>query len=152
MELLPDVIGAPRTLAVAELEGPEPGPSVDYRVRLSQERSRTGTLIGKEHRAVMEHYPRWSSSVWDLLARAICTALTGKEQLPRRPTSVGDVVPTRKLPGEDFDYVCLADIPQPARAWFDIARGMRPAPFISWDQPSAYADDWTTFLTGRWPA
>jgi hypothetical protein len=36
--------------------------------------------------AYVRDYPRWSTTVWDLVARAIAAALNGgKEELPARP-------------------------------------------------------------------
>ena len=36
--------------------------------------------------ATIADYPRFSATVWDLVARGVATALAGKEELPPRPT------------------------------------------------------------------
>lgn len=58
--------------------------------------------------------PRHASSVFDLAAGSLAVALTGTEQLPRRPEHV--CVPIH-CPG-GTDYVQLSAVPEPAATRF----------------------------------
>jgi len=51
-----------------------------YEVRVFDE---AGERIATGH---LEDYPRFSATVWDLVARGVATALAGKEELPPRPS------------------------------------------------------------------
>jgi len=73
--------GPSRILGYAEIEnvtGDEK--HADYAVTLfeGKDEQEVGT-------ATLTSYPRFSGSVWDLVARGIATALAGKEELPPRP-------------------------------------------------------------------
>jgi hypothetical protein len=43
--------------------------------------------IGSHDICHVENYPRWSASLWDLVARIVCQALYVKEELPTMPSS-----------------------------------------------------------------
>jgi hypothetical protein len=83
--------GPSRVLGYAEIEnvtGDEK--HADYGVAIAKYGDYAVPLFeGKdEHEvgaATLTSYPRFSGSVWDLVARGIATALAGKEQLPERP-------------------------------------------------------------------
>lgn len=68
-----------RTVAVADIARTRSGPHADYRIDLDEENLPSLS-------AELRDYPRWSASVWDLVARAISVALTGREESPTRPT------------------------------------------------------------------
>lgn len=51
----------------------------DYKVAMVQ------AGVGERPIAFIRDYPRWSASVWDLVARAICVCLHDVEQLPSLP-------------------------------------------------------------------
>jgi hypothetical protein len=93
-------------------------------------------------------YPRWAASVWDLVARAICKTLAGRERLPRRPEPLQ--VPVLMDPRSGVSYVRVSDIPEPVRS-----------AFLQWIPGSSgsaiegeaiggcfYAWDWSRFIGG----
>jgi hypothetical protein len=130
-----------RVLATAKIGRIGSGPLADYRVELSEEPH--GKICG-----TLEDYPRYATTVWDLIARAVVVALTGKEELPPRPQQVD--VPVR-MSGKT-PYVRLREIPEPARGLFEkrIAYSTRP---VIEDDPTpmgcAYSWDWLDFLAGE---
>lgn len=94
--------------------------------------------------ATLQRYPRWSATVWDLVARAIAKSLTGQERLPRRPRLLN--VPIH------FDgtlpYVLLAEIPDPVRSIFERRLLGSTVPVIQGEKDCVYAWDWQDFLKG----
>lgn len=130
-----------RTLAIAEIGNVSGGAEPNYEIRLEEDGRPAGS-------GVLRGYPRWSSSIWDLVARSIAQALTGAEALPPRPTLVQ--VPIRT--SGNVSYVCLSDIPEPARTEFKQRMDGSTAPLVE-EAPEpwncAYAWDWTDFLRGR---
>lgn len=90
-------------------------------------------------------YPRWSASVWDLVLRCIAKAMFGKEQMPKRPTPVAELVPTHTEEGRAFPYVLMAEIPEPAQSEFSrrVSHSTVPMP------GAAYLHDWQDFLRGQ---
>ncbi|MGF6924364.1 hypothetical protein [Paraburkholderia sp. 40] len=50
-----------------------------YEVRVFDQ---AGERIATGH---LENYPRFATTVWDLVARGVATALAGREELPARP-------------------------------------------------------------------
>jgi len=79
VEILPDGRErGSRVLATAKIGRIKSGPLADYRVELSEEPH--GEISG-----TLDAYPRYATSIWDLVARAVAVALTGKEELPPRP-------------------------------------------------------------------
>jgi len=126
-----------RTLATADIWRTRSGAQADYEFDLGED-----LLPDQVWKGSLQNYPRWSATVWDLVARSIAVALTGKEELSPRPT-------TPQVPVHDADgpwpYVRFADIPEPTRTFFlNNLRGSS-APGLD----SAYAWDWQDFLTGQ---
>lgn len=99
-----------RVIATADIARLDGGALADYRVDLED------AELGKVgERAVVSGYPRWASSVWDLVVRCLATALNqGREALPPRPASPEVTVHTNDA---GFRYVHLNDIPEPARTF-----------------------------------
>lgn len=146
VELLPGGFdSAKRVIATADIARMRDGATADYEVRLRED-----LLAGVGERATVANYPRWSASVWDLVARCIATSLNdGREELPSRPVTPEVSVHTS---GQGTRYVRLREIPEPARTFFahNMSRSSRPEVL---DDPfpmdCAYAHDWEDFLLGR---
>ncbi|MEN8517950.1 hypothetical protein [Burkholderia sp. RS02] len=133
-----------RVIATADIGRIRNGKHADYEVELHE------ALLGDiGDTAVVRKYPRWSASVWDLVARSIAAALNrGKEELPPRP--VLPEVPVHI--SDNRRYVRLREIPEPARTFFrrNIANSGRP--LIEEDpdpMDCAWAHDWSDFLDGQ---
>jgi hypothetical protein len=90
----------------------------------------------------LQDYPRWSASVWDLVARCLAVALTGMEELPQRPSL--PQIPIYTSPGT-VPVVRLVDIPEPTRTYFEhnLRGSGKPGP------DTAFAWDWHDFLIGQ---
>lgn len=134
-----------RVIATADIGRIRDGAFADYRVRLEEQFLNN---VGDE--AVVADYPRWSASVWDLVARCLAAALNdGREALPPRP-----MLPVaREHERDGRRYVRLREIPEPAQTFFRrrIADSSR-CPHVEEDaEPKgwAYAEDWEDFLRGR---
>jgi hypothetical protein len=146
VELLPGGFdSAKRVIATADIARVRDGATADYEVRLRED-----LLAGVGERATVANYPRWSASVWDLVARCIGASLNrGREELPRRPVS--PMVPVHTS-HSGTRYVRFREIPEPTRTFFahNIPRSSRPEitddPF---PMDCAYAHDWQDFLLGR---
>lgn len=98
----------------------------------------------------VKQYPRFSASVWDLVARAIVTTLYGSETLPERPASVSSRVPVHKT-SDGLPYVRLAEIPEPARSAFEynMDSNASTCPIIEGEpRDIAYSWDLKAFLEG----
>ena len=126
-----------RTLAIAELSNVAGGALADYEIHMTEE-----SVPGALH-AEIKRYPRWSTSPWDLVIRAIAKALTGRERLPARPRLLD--VPVYYEDGRAYGYVKLSEIPEPARSAFakNIAHSSVPG------LGRAFAHDWTDFQSGQ---
>jgi hypothetical protein len=130
-----------RVLATARIGRIKDGSPADYRVELSEEPH--GKICG-----ALEDYPRYATSLWDLVARAVAVALTGKEELPQRPQQLN--VPVRTSSG-DTPYVRLREIPEPARSLFEKRMVYSTRPVIEEDpipMDCVYSWDWFDFLAG----
>lgn len=133
-----------RVIATADIGRVRSGAHADYQVTLEE-----GLLGDVGDIAHVRDYPRWSASVWDLVARAIASALNGgREELPPRPLL--PVVPVHE--SGTVRYVRIREIPEPAQTffWRNIANSTRPD--IEEDpnpMDCAYAEDWEDFLRGR---
>jgi len=130
-----------RVLATAKIGRIKSGPLADYMVELSEEPH--GKMCG-----TLEDYPRYATTLWDLVARAVAVALTGKELLPQRPQQLN--VPVRTSSG-NTPYVRLRKIPEPARNLFEKRMVYSTRPVIEEDpmpMHCAYAWDWRAFLAG----
>jgi hypothetical protein len=107
-------------------------------------------LVGEDlpHHLVthVERYPRWSAPTWDLVARAISTALRGQERLPRRPSPLQ--VPVRTDPDSGRTYVRVSDIPEPARTAFSRWITGSDGPVVDGEAVGdcVYAWDWSRFI------
>jgi len=131
-----------RVLATAKIGRVRSVSLADYRVGLSEEPH--GKICGS-----LNDYSRYASSLWDLVARSVAVALTGKEELPPRPQQLD--VPVRTSSG-NTPYVRLREIPKPARSLFQKRVAYSTRPVIEEDpQPMdcVYAWDSTDFLAGR---
>lgn len=135
---------ARREIASAEIGRVRDGALSDYEVRLF-EREIGQVGVGQ----TVSDYSRWSSSVWDLVARCVATVLSdGTERLPTRPT-LPDVTICES---DGLHYVRLSDIPEPARTHFQRRIECEPCPSVKEDfdpRGFAYASDWKSFLDGR---
>ena len=134
-----------RVLATAKIGRVRSGSLADYRVELSEKPH--GRICGSLER--YPRYPRYASSLWDLVARSVAVALTGQEELPPRPQQLD--VPVRTSSG-NTPYVRFREIPEPARSLFQKRMAHSTRPVIEEDpQPMdcVYAWDWTDFLAGR---
>jgi hypothetical protein len=131
-----------RVLATANIGRVKNGALADYRVELNEEPH--GKICGS-----LQDYPRYSVTLWDLVARAVAVALTGKEELPQRPQQLN--VPVHTSSG-NTPYVRLREIPEPARSLFEKRMAYSTRPVIEEDprpMDCVYAWDWTDFLAGR---
>ncbi|SIT39478.1 conserved hypothetical protein [Paraburkholderia piptadeniae] len=135
---------ARRVIATADIARIRDGALADYEADLHE--ALLGNIGDTAH---VRSYPRWSASVWDLVARCIAAALNGgKEKLPPRPVPPQVSV----YISDNRRYVRLREIPEPARTFFrrNIANGSRP--LISEDSDPmdrAWAHDWSDFLDGQ---
>lgn len=143
VELLPGGReGGQRTIAVAEIGRIQSGRLGTYAVTLREE---PFGLVGEGR---LSDYPRYAASIWNLAARGIAIALTGKEELPRRPTA--PEVPVHY--SGSLAYVRMSEIPEPARTFFarNIQNSTRPV--VAGEAESetcAYLWDWRDFLDGK---
>jgi hypothetical protein len=134
---------ARREIASAVIARVKNGVMADYAVRLWEvELGEVGTD------QTVYSYSRWSSSVWDLVARCVVAVLSdGAESLPARRTLPEVVV--RESNG--VQYVRLSEIAEPARTHFQRRIECAPCPAIEHDfdpRGFAYASDWNDFLNG----
>ncbi len=126
-----------RVIATADIGRIKDGALADYEVALEE---RLLGCVGDI--AFVRNYPRWSASVWDLIARAIGSALTGgKEQLPPRPSL--PQVPVHVIDG--MRSVRLEEIPEPTRTLFahNLSGSSVPGHNL------AFAWDWEDFMVGQ---
>jgi hypothetical protein len=134
--------GRGRTIATAKIGRLRRSPAPDYIVMLEEDMYQHPAQI------TLKKYPRFSASIWDLVARAIAIGLTGKERLPRRPLPVG--VPIHSS-SDGTEYVRLVEIPEPAASIFRRRIEFSTSPVI-YEDPTprgcAYASDWSAFLSG----
>lgn len=102
------------------------------------------TVLGEVgDRAIVRSYPRWATSVWDLVARCLAAALNqDTEALPPRPVQPEVTVHTN---GAGSRYVRLDEIPEPAKTFFDQKLAGSAVP----DHGCAYAHDWFDFLNAQ---
>ena len=129
-----------RVLATGNIGRVKNGALADYRVELSEEPH--GKICGS-----LQDYPRYSTTVWDLVARAIAVALTGKEELPPRPRKLD--VPVHVA--GNIPYIRLREIPEPARSLFQRRIAYSTRPLIEEDpmpMDCVYSWDWFDFLAG----
>lgn len=141
VSLIPGGVGPERTLGELRIINVSGGSLSDYTCELH-----ASDLPAPVH-AVIHRYPRWSSSVWDLVGRAIATALSGRERLPRRPQPLN--VPIYK--DGTVSYVRMSEIPEPARSAFERRMCWSTVPVVPSEGDCAYSWDWLGFISGgRW--
>ncbi len=140
--LSPGRNGRGRVIAVAKIGRLNRGVAPDNCVELLED------LYSHRERAMINKYPRFAASVWDLVARSIAVALTGEEKLPPRPQPLK--VPVHR--SGNTDYVRLKEIPEPVATKFRKRIEHSSCPVIEEDatpMECAYASDWLDFLSGR---
>ncbi|MHC6050779.1 hypothetical protein ACYT84_03245 [Ralstonia solanacearum] len=109
VELLPFGREAGRTvLASGTISQARSGALADYSVELQDD---VGGNLGV---GTIRQYPRFSATVWDLVARAIAVGLGGAEELPPRPRPLD--VTVHKAGG--VEYVRIWELPEPAQTIF----------------------------------
>ncbi|CAJ2785922.1 hypothetical protein [Burkholderia pseudomallei] len=125
-------------IAAADIGRVRDGAQADYEVELRE------TLLGDVgDTALLRGYPRWSASVFDLVARCIAAALNnGREELPARPVLPEVTIHVR---GDGVHYVKLSEIPEPAKTFFEKNLDGSGIP----GHGCAYAHDWYDFLEGQ---
>ncbi|USU18911.1 hypothetical protein [Paraburkholderia fungorum] len=132
-----------RVIATADIGRIADGALADYEARLSEDG------LGSVGIGYVRAYPRWSSTIWDLVARSICAALGGNaDELPPRPVQP-DVPMHTTLEGTR--YVRLREIPEPARTHFFRRIENKTRPLIDEDpepEDCAYWHDWLYFVRG----
>ncbi|MFM0168838.1 hypothetical protein PQR33_05745 [Paraburkholderia sediminicola] len=143
IELLPgghDAGG--KTIATARLGRIKNGPLCAYQVVLED------SVLGEVGGGKVGDYPRFATTIWDLVARAIAVSLTGNEELPPRP----NVVSVQRRESDGIPYVRISDIPEPAKTFFTRNIAYSTCPFVS-EEPDpmgcAYWWDFDDFLSGR---
>lgn len=138
VELLPGGrVQGRQTLATADIGRVRSGAQADYQVDMEER-----LLPDQVWSGALQDYPRWSASVWDLVARSIAVALTGKEELPPRPQR--PQVPVHTFDG-GMRVVHLDEIPEPTRTFF--AQNLRGSGTPG--SGMAFAWDWDDFLAGQ---
>lgn len=138
MLIVPVYLNSSRQLGELRIGRIESGPLSDYLVEVSTE---TGLVTAEVH-----GYPRWSATVWDLVARGLAVALYGSETVGKRPTPI-DVPVHKTLDG--LSYVRAIDIPQPARSAFEYRMRYSTRPGIDGENRCYWAWDWETFIEGQ---
>lgn len=140
VSIIPGGIGVERQIGVMHISNVAGGALANYECLLTADDSIPA-------HAEITAYPRWSVTVWDLVARAIAKTLSGQERLPRRPVQVE--VPIHTDSDTGLQYVRMGDIPEPARTAFDRRMQGSTAPVISGETNCVYADDWLRFIELR---
>ncbi|CBJ36245.1 conserved protein of unknown function [Ralstonia solanacearum CMR15] len=143
IELLPGGRDVGRkVLATANIRQEKGGALADYCVDLHDE------FLGNVGVGAVREYPRFATSVFDLVVRALAVGLAGEEELPARPQQVD--VPVRRA--GDVEYVRLWEIPEPAQSIFRKHVARLPALVIETEsrpKDCVYASIWCRFLSGR---
>lgn len=132
-----------RVIATADIGRIADGALADYEARLYEDG------LGSVRAGHVSAYPRWSASIWDLVARSISAALgDNADQLPPRPLQPD--VPMHTTP-EGTRYVRLREVPEPARTHFFRRIENKTRPLIDEDpepEDCAYWHDWLYFVRG----
>lgn len=113
-------------------------PAIDHQQQAYDAANRTGEL---------RDYPRWSASIWDLVARGIQRTLrtqTAQQSLGPLPQSIADVVPVYQ--NDDIRYVRLQDMPDFVQSHFEAFLANQTVPIIESEGACAYVWDWHRFL------
>lgn len=140
VELLPFGREAGRTVLVSgTISQARSGALADYGVELQND---VGGNLGV---GTICQYPRFSTTVWDLVAKAIAVGLGGAEELPPRPRPLD--ITAHEAGG--VEYVRIWELPEPAQTIFRyrLARTTQPVIDSELDPDDcAYASDWQRFL------
>lgn len=116
-------------------------PDIDHNAQAYDKDNLTGKL---------RHYPRWSASIWDLVARSLQRTLrtnSKQQSMGAFPQAIAELVPVLK--SGDIPYVRFQDMPDFVRPHFQKFMGHQTVPIIEEeDDPHgcAYAWDWNNFL------
>lgn len=138
ISLVPGGIGSERHLGELLIGNVSGGMNSDYRCVLK------GDDLPNPLHTTIKRYPRWSTTVWDLVARAIAKSLSGSERLPQRPhTPKVPIHTSGKTP-----YVRMSEIPEPARSVFERRMKDSTVPVIEGESDCVYAWDWEGFISG----
>jgi hypothetical protein len=141
VSIVPGGVGPERRLGELHIANVGGGEFADYACTLHSDD------LPAPVRVTLARYPRWSATVWDLVARALAKALSGSERLPRRPARLA--VPMHH--DGSVAYVRLSDIPEPARSAFERRMRGSTVPVIPGEGDCAYSWDWLGFISGgRW--
>ena len=122
-----------------------------YGVHLTESGSMEPPSSPSEEHAEIRNYPRWSASIWDLVARALHRGMAPASRgynLGPLPKALIDVVPVRTT-ADGLTYIRLADIPEFARPHFERFLCGQTCPLIeSEPDPAgcAYVHDFHRFL------
>lgn len=138
ISLVPGGVGTERKLGELHISNVGGGALADYQCVLH------GDDLPGPARARVRCYPRWSASVWDLVARAIAKSLSGQERLHRRPDPV--TVPLHAY--GNLTYVRMREIQEPARSAFVRRMRWSTLPVIPGEGDCAYSWDWQAFIGG----
>lgn len=116
-------------------------PGIDHNAQAYDKDNLTGEL---------RHYPRWSASIWDLVARSLQRTLRTSPQqqsMGSFPQAISDVVPVFK--SGNLSYVRFQDMPDFVRPHFEKFMAYKTAPLVEEeDDPRgcAFVWDWHSFL------
>lgn len=116
-------------------------PDIDHNKQAYDKDNRTGEL---------KNYPRWSASIWDLVARSLQRTLRTnpkQQSMGAFPQSIADVVPVFK--SEGMSYVRFQDMPDFVRPHFEKFMDHKTAPLVEEEadpRGCAFVWDWHSFL------
>ena len=138
ISLIPGGIGREQKLGELHIANIGGGAHADYECALYSDDLPEPALV------TVRRYPRWSATVWDLVARAIAMALNGAERLPRRPRLVSVPIHTDGT----LTYVRMGEIPEPVRSIFANRMRSSTRPVIPGEEDCVYSWDWQVFIRG----
>ncbi|SOY52711.1 conserved hypothetical protein [Cupriavidus taiwanensis] len=130
-----------QVIASAELVRKHGAALATYAIKLREEG------LSQERQGELHEYPRYATSIWDLVARGIAVAMTGSEQLSPKPVTLD--VPVHRSDG--LTYVRMSEIPEPAQFLFRLNTAHSTRPIIREDltpYDCAFSWDWQDFLSG----
>ncbi len=118
--------------------------NVSGEMHADYQRDLKGADLPNPLHTTIKRYPRWSTTVWDLVGRAIAKSLSGSERLPQRPRTPR--VPTHTT--GTIRYVRMAEIPEPARSVFERQMRGSAVLVIEGGTDCVYAWAWEGFISG----
>lgn len=116
-------------------------PDIDHNEQAYEKDNRVGEL---------RNYPRWSASIWDLVARSLQRTLRTnpkQQSMGAFPQAMSELVPVLK--SGNITYVRFQDMPDFVRPHFQKFMAHQTCPIIEEeDNPCgcAYSWDWQSFL------